>query len=268
MPDDLPGHSQNEPTIGICKDLGADKMVGIASEYGIWHLVHETPPHYESDVKTAEIMLTQLETFLKYPASSILTPETAGTEQEQKLLSFDKQFSCADQKLETVEGLESHLLNWKRSKHFKSEVLLAADELFTNAIYNAPYVGDSQNPTSVPRTKEYGNNPDIRPARIFLACDGTRLLIGCEDSYGSLNIDTLIERLKVCLQQGAEAAIRWTDGGAGLGTYMILRSALAYYVGVLEGKKTVVCCTYPLTHSRMEMVRNLHFARDKEVGKP
>jgi hypothetical protein len=261
VPEELSTYSMSKPAIGMCKDLCAQQMVGIASQFGLRHFVHASHAHTQGDVKTAEIMLTRLDSFLNFPVTSILSPYAAAPNiDEDKLICFTRTFSCANEKAAVLDGVRGQLKAWKKSSTFIAELLLAADELFTNAIYNAPYVTFSENQKGVPRTAEYGNSPEIKTARMFLATDGGRIVLGCEDSYGTLNPDHLIARLKNCLENGAAAALNWAGGGAGLGTYLILRSALAFYVGVSEGKKTVVCCTYAHGPGRMQSARNIHFA--------
>ncbi|MGE3681427.1 MAG: hypothetical protein AB7G93_06845 [Bdellovibrionales bacterium] len=257
---EIPSDLRAESTIGMYHEMPPAEIVGIASQYGIRHLVQDRQPYSQSDVQTAEIMMTRLEHFLSFPSSSILSAGLSGPEQENSLIKLSVHFSRADEKAGVINQVKDELAKLKRSQHFVSEVLLAADELFSNAIYNAPYLGFSHKDGGVPRTKKFGNDPRIRPARLFLASDGVRLVLGCEDSYGSLNPDIVIDRIKTCLHEGADNAIRWTAGGAGLGTYMILRSALAYYVGVLRNQRTVVCCTYTVARSKVDSVRGLHFA--------
>lgn len=142
---------------------------------------------------------------------------------------------------------------------------MVADELFTNAIYNAPHVSFAENGPGVARTHENGNTLSLMPARLFLGADSSRIIIGSEDSYGTLNPCHLLKRLKACYTEGTNVAMNWSVGGAGLGTYMIFRSALAYYAGIEQGKRTVVACSFAQGARRSENVRNIHFSIDRDT---
>ena len=78
---DVPaGLSQCRPpgqtnAIGSFVGLDAHQVIEIALQYGIQHLVHADQPDYETEKKTAEIMLTDLEKFLDSPLSSVISPD-------------------------------------------------------------------------------------------------------------------------------------------------------------------------------------------------
>lgn len=115
--------------------------------------------------------------------------------------------------------------------------IMAADELVTNAIYNAP-VDDNGKPMfrSVPRTERV-----VLPAgaevSIKYSCDGQHLVVGVTDNYGSLERETLIGYLERCFARG-EDQIENKQGGAGLGLFMVFDSLNTFVVNIVPGQRT------------------------------
>lgn len=258
IPEGLNGYVESGPAIGICNAVRPQNAIEIAAAHRLWHLIHTGQPHFECEVKVSELMLESLETFLKNPVTSILTPESI--DHPPPYEGVELSFSKASEKSKTLDTLGQMLTTWKRPSSRISEMLLVADEMFTNAIYNAPYVTFAKNGPGAARTQEFGDADGLRPAKIFLGRDNDRIVLGCEDGYGTLNPKHVITRLHNCFSVGARKALNWDTGGAGLGTFMMVRAALAYYVGVQQGTKTVVCCAFPMVSRRAEMVPNLHLS--------
>jgi hypothetical protein len=262
IPKDLERHSRSKSVIGICEELAPEQLIDIAASYNLWHLIQQSTPYFASELKTSEIMISDLEKYLNNPVSSILLPEKAGPDAETQLLMLSTEFSKASHKQEVIESLRLKLGDIKCSESQRQEMLLVADEMFTNAIYNAPHVNERNNGPGVERNAKNGNL-ELRAARIFLGNDGARVVIGCEDKYGTLNVGFLLKRLRNCFAKGAAASINYELGGAGIGTYMMFRSALSYYAGVAHGKKTVVACTFPGRRGKFQPSQNLHLSTDK-----
>lgn len=247
------------PKIGVHENLTAPKLVDIAAKYGVWHLVQNGSAHYQNELAVSELMIQELDKFLEFPISSILSPTHADHDCEQQHQIQSQEFHQAREKEGLLANLQTELQKFKISESQRLEIVLVADEMFTNAIFNAPHVDFKENDTGADRTSANGN-VNRKTARLFLGADGDRLVLGCEDSYGTLNPARLLERLNTCYAQGAFASINWSGGGAGLGTYIIFHSALSFYAGVTPGKRTVVACTFPSKRQRYEPIQNLHLS--------
>jgi len=82
-PSRLCGHT----TIGICREPAKQAMAN-ALQLGIMHLVQSNHPYLMPRSKTAQIMLTNLKSYLEFPLA-ILSPDDISEETEHKLLAFE-----------------------------------------------------------------------------------------------------------------------------------------------------------------------------------
>jgi len=112
-----------------------------------------------------------------------------------------------------------------------------ADELLTNAIYNAP-VDEHRAPrfAHLPRTHEVVLGDGERVA-IEMQCDGRRLGIAVDDPFGSLSAEKVLDYLAKCFRRG-EDQVDQKAGGAGLGLYYVFEALSHFVVNVAKGQRT------------------------------
>jgi hypothetical protein len=239
----------------------------MAMAHGALHICQSGNPYFEKDLNTSAMLLNDEAAFSHYPAASILCPHEANSQKEASLILMNYIFDRVSQKQDLLTKLESTLAGTSASSSIRADILLIADELSTNAIFNAPFVDlDNTNP-GASREDQGVKMHDGRSARFFIAADSERFVVGCCDPYGTLNLNKMLGRIKDCYDSGVSANIRMAgSGGAGIGSFMVFNSAASYYVDVAVGKHTMVCCTLPIKMSnraRQEMPKNLHFIKKK-----
>jgi len=254
-------------SVAIRDEAKPAEILKLVLENGFMHVCQEKHPYFESDLNSSGLMLSNTDQFVNFPASSILAPKEVSPEKEQSLIKFEYNFSRASEKSEILKKMEEALVQTASSGTIRSDILLIADELSTNAIFNAPFVDLENTNSGASREDSSVHMSDGKSAKVFLAADESRLLIGCRDPYGTLNIDKLLTRVKSCYDNSVAANMNMTgSGGAGIGSFMVFNSAASYYVAVSEGKYTIVCCVLPMKMSnraRQELPKNLHFIKIK-----
>jgi hypothetical protein len=104
----------------------------------------------------------------------------------------------------------------------KNAVLLVADELIMNAIFNAPRDESGQ-----PKyTHRHRDRLELEPhERVFFrfACDGRNVALSVSDQFGSLDREVIVKYLERCFS-GGPAEMEEKRAGAGLGLYMVFNS--------------------------------------------
>jgi hypothetical protein len=112
-----------------------------------------------------------------------------------------------------------------------------ADELLTNAIYDAP-VDEAGRPryARLPRTEPV-NLADEDAAEMRLAFEDGHLGISVTDRFGSLSPDFVLARLGRCFEI---AQPEQKAGGAGLGLYIAFRSLSHLVLNISRGHRTEV----------------------------
>ncbi len=138
------------------------------------------------------------------------------------------------------------LLDWVRAygatHHIRARLvdvlMVAADEMFTNALYNAPTDGSGNHLyAGLSRSvKVVLNSPSH--VEIELRCDGQRLGIATVDPFGSLQPQVVLESLKRCFHRAEPRP--GSTGGAGLGLYLLLGSLSHVIFNVALGRRTEV----------------------------
>jgi hypothetical protein len=112
-----------------------------------------------------------------------------------------------------------------------------ADELVTNAIYNAPRSPDGQSRYShLPRIDHVALDAG-EEIEVKFCCDGRRLGIAAIDPFGSLTQERVLDYLAKCFRKGDDQ-IDQKPGGAGLGFYYIFEAVSHFVVNLSVGKRT------------------------------
>ena len=172
----------------VCENSSPGDVLALVLNTPFQHVCQTGNPFFVQDLNTASLMLGCEGKFSEFPVSCILNPISASRETEENILLFKKNFDRADLKSSIMTGLENSLKNIEGASAVETDILSIADELYTNAVYNAPFV-DLEN--SIPGASR--KNVNIRMhhnknAALFLGADTARVVIGCTDSYGSLNL--------------------------------------------------------------------------------
>jgi len=112
----------------------------------------------------------------------------------------------------------------------------AADELLTNAFYDAPMeAGVLKQPIS--RTQQV-SLPDESACDMVYACHDDLAVVRVRDPFGSLTRTRLVEVLARCARTDMAVEVDETRGGAGLGLWRIFSAASFVAIAVVKGRYT------------------------------
>lgn len=230
---------------------------------GVKHICQVDSGALESELNTAALMLKDPETFLKYPVSSVLAPAEASASKEAELTVLSASFNRVAEKPAHLGQLRQLLMSQQCSGSLLADVILIADEMYTNAVFNAPYIdlktgynpGIDRGDESITTGKEY-------PAQLMVGYTDERLVITCRDPFGTMSVPLLIERIYDCFVKGVSESMRMTGGGAGIGSYLVFSISSSTYVGVSKGKSTVVAASVHWkwnVRRRNAATKNMHY---------
>ncbi len=254
----------NWDRIAICEEASPQDVISMAISSQYTHICQPAHPYFAADLNSAAQMLADPDKFSSFPISAILSPGQLSLEAEAKHTLFARSFSQIREKPHIIEGIKESLAQHTISKSILTDVLSIADELVTNAVFNAPFVDLGNTLPGASRDDLTVKMDSGKCGQIFLGADTTRLVIGCRDPYGTLNLMKLFERVKKCYDISVGEAMNKTGaGGAGIGSFMVFVSAASYYALVSEGTCTMICCVLPLKMSgrmRAELPKNLHYS--------
>ncbi len=223
--------------IAVTDKMSSTDMVALVKNTGVSHILQTTHPRFDHAVNLAcsmihtpiEIMNSPVEHFF---AQRNVQPSQVKIEVFPIVFSKDRQA--------TLKELSAYLETIDRTRTIRTSVISIADELFTNALYNAP-TDKAKNKLyeKIERTTPVTMDP-AHQARLVIASDDHVLLIYSEDSYGSIVPETVIDRLDQCHKHGVESIINFNNGGAGIGCYMMMAQTNSFLLSVQPGVKSVV----------------------------
>ncbi len=248
--------------IGLGAGLTPEDILRFATDHGFQHLVQKDGFNFDKELRASENLILNPESFFINPIASILKPDTVTAEIEKSLICIDEKFDSSGQKRPLLESISKYLETKGLSQTLIEDVQAVADEFITNAVFNAPFIDPNThvNP-GLSRTDMEIRLKGGKSGRIILAHDDTQLVVGCEDPYGSLNLETYLAKIRSTYLRGPAATMNFGSGGAGLGSYIIFNAGSSLFFGVKQARVTLLCCSIPLKMSykkRALLSKHLH----------
>jgi hypothetical protein len=244
-----------DQTVGVGLDLNAVAILDQALQFGVEHVVQRSSMAFDQELVTARRMQDQVENFFRNPLASILSLENPTPSEEKTLTRFFMEFTSAYQRDELIAQLRAQM-DGQINKDLLSDVLLIADELFSNAAHHAPL---NIGPISEMRRKVHMlKGARLKPGQVKVGVDHERVVISCLDQYGSLDAREYLKQVRELISSGMHVTL---TSGSGVGNYMVYMASVSLYVAVVNGQGTMICAAMPLKGGRIkrsQMAKNLH----------
>ncbi|MEZ4403291.1 MAG: hypothetical protein R3B06_24915 [Kofleriaceae bacterium] len=154
-------------------------------------------------------------------------------------------------KLDYLQEVATYALALGCNERVVELIETVADELVTNAIYNAPRTDAGEPKYARLSRREPVELTDAEVGTLEFACDGDYIAIAQIDPFGALTQDTVVGYLNRCLVKGPEQ-LSEASGGAGIGLYRVFQSLSKFVINVEPGRRTEVICLIDL---RLSMKR-------------
>jgi hypothetical protein len=249
--------------VGVTEGLEPEGLLGFAVDHNLKHICQKNGHLFDQEIKSSVAMIESEDNYFNFPAGTILTPHDLSATSERALITTETYFDNSNQKSAILGNITSALQAKAFPQTIIDDVIAVSDEYFTNAMFNAPFVdmNTHKNP-GVSRNSLDIKLADGKQGRIFLAHDANRLVIGCQDPYGSLNLNRYLSKVRSTYQRGPAAAINFGPGGAGIGSYIIFNAGSSLYFGVWPGHSTLLCCVLPLglsNRKRIQLSKHVHW---------
>lgn len=234
-------------------------VLSLCAENGVKHVVQKSNISSATEIGFSSEMIQSPTSFFQYPLSCIFGQSSPDLQTEKRLARICTSVEQFSDRKAIISNFEKLVKSLTPSPALLNDVLLVVDETLSNAIYNAPFtVGTKKSPSN--KNDDVTIDPRKKPL-IFAGHDSERIVVGCRDSYGSLNIPELIRRIKGCYENNVGEMINFGEGGAGIGSFLMFNSCASMYIGVDSGYSTTIACSFPFNLSaskRSEMPKNIH----------
>jgi hypothetical protein len=238
------------------------QVLSLVIDKGVEHVVQSGHPFHIKEVFTTQALENSGEVFFNNPLAAIFSPKNLAADLSGFIL-YHKQFSLAIHKKEIIAKIEEILAASIKSTSLRADIITIADEMVTNAVFNAPFVDLENTSSGASREDQSVQMTDNKNGQMCIAQDDERVLVLCQDDYGTLNPDKMLKRIRRIYETNVADNINMSgQGGAGIGTYMMFNTCISFFVGVQKGQRTIVGCILPKKGSvreRSQMLKNLHF---------
>ena len=208
---------------------------------GVWNLVQLSPEvqgGLQTRIQMANSVVQSPQTFLENPAEVILGPSG------QKIKQKTWELRSSNQKQAVLNKVQAFLSQIPKFGAIRNSVSMIADELLTNAIFNAPFEDPNY---TLDRNTLVVLDPGMS-AQLTVAYTAERLFVGCFDSFGTFDCQNLLDRISQYSSDGM-SSVNMGIGGAGVGLMRVIYLSSELYVVVEEGRRTLVGCSLPLEGS-------------------
>jgi hypothetical protein len=252
--------------IGIRQQTPASQLISSMNETGIWNIVQFSQADIEQKLKVASRIIQDPKTFLDSPGREFFESSASKGEKYKGQGENRFAFRASSQKRYILNMINSYVFSLAGAKTLIDPVLAVADELFTNALYNAPF-GDKE--YSLDRSTMVFLDPALSPEMI-VAHNSKHLFLGCLDHFGSFDCEEFLKRSSKMTKLVASDFLKLDVGGAGFGMLRIIDLAPDVFVVVEKNKQTFIGCLFPLNVSSKkikEASRNLCFKSFETFGR-
>jgi len=232
-----------EEYIGVRQHAPPDHAMRSMTETGVWNLVQFCKDDMDGRLSFASRLIQNPKGFLDNPSAQVLgTTNLKKTMQTGSMKEQRWSFRASSQKSDVLKSIYKYLKDIPGAKTISDALYYIADELFTNAIYNAPFA-DSE--YSLDRSSLVYIDPNYS-AEIIVSYNSKNLFIGCLDHFGSFNCEEFIKRTAQNFKITADALSKTGVGGAGIGMLRVIELSPDIIVVVEKNKRTIVGCSFPL----------------------
>ena len=246
-------------TLAVGDKMTPGQVVDFVMRTGSRHVLQAGHPKFDHAVNLAALMTEQSEKFFADPAEAFFAHRKAdGTDYSRH--SFEVKYS--EKKPAVMDEISNAFQGNEKARLVMPTVISIADEMYTNAIYNAPTDKDGNRYNKFLSRSSPVKLEDGREAKITVAADKQVLFVYCEDPYGSVSLGEALEPIDLCYKKGLGTVMRMDgDAGTSIGCHMIFEQCSSFFLAIKPGQKTVFGATILLglpTRFLHEIPKNVH----------
>lgn len=233
--------SSSQTTLLISDQLEPNQVVAALIQSSAQHLFQKNGDRFVEEFDSTVQMMKSPADYFSKGVLAILPDPTSHVQ-----ISYKSPQDKARMKEESSKFVLS--LNSQNAAESAEAIV---EELYMNSVIDAPR-----------EAKKLGFAETSESCLMELAANENRLVISCQDPYGSLDTKKFFQRMHEVYVKGAGDAINLTQaGGAGLGCVILFEHSARLILGVDKGKATRVTCVVPVGYShrqRAQMKKSLH----------
>jgi hypothetical protein len=201
-------------------------------------------------------MIIRPQAFHNDPVPFFLTG-FSGNLSDSKKESIQLKISRNSEKPQKLQVLTDFLNSNEKVANIHDLIIQVADEMLSNALFSAPREVNGTSPyQTLERTTDVIMPPG-KEAQLFACFTGDRVILGCEDKYGSMDRSKLMGHLAHVFNS-SQVAPNEARGGAGLGIKYMIENSANFYVFTQKGVRSMVICGFLLKGLKANLMADRH----------
>jgi hypothetical protein len=220
--------------VAIGSEVPTDQFLKAFVENALDNMVQISNDDIAYELFIASIIKKKPRLFLNNPLYILNSQE--GTETAMRLWQED--FSGTEHKQKVLQSIHNFIGRHKKMNRLADNISIIIDELFSNAIFNAPIDAQGNRLYRNMDRDAKVSFPQGKHAKIFAVHTNDNLFVGAVDPWGSIDRDRIC---KSFYHAYSERTV--TEGkGAGFGLRMMLDRSRSLYILSEKAKRSLVCC--------------------------
>ncbi len=236
------GDDDRVPMIALARDSDPDTLLELVCLHGTNHVLAARNGVFDA----LEVVTT---------VEKILRRDVFGADKYLHAFGVDlntRELRGADDRDDLVSMVVDYVASLGLGKEVSAAMGTIADELATNAVYNAPRLeGGEPRYAHVDRREKIELDP-WEYATVQFGCDGRNFILSVSDEFGALSVDRVRSRLRDCLRRPDQ--IEQKAGGAGIGLYTVFQHCNQLVFNLSPGRRTEVIAIADVSN-RMKGIR-------------
>lgn len=224
--------------VGVGTDTPTLEFLNVFKNSNLSHMIQIKNTDIIYEIFIASMILKRPRLFLKNPYTILAAAEK---NKNAKTRILTENFSTTERKSEIMTKISDFMGHNKNLERYKESILIIADELIANAMFNAPVTEKGTPIYRGIQRNETIRYPGDKKANIFICHTEVDLFIGCIDPWGSIDKNYVIQSLQRAYEKADLNSDNQGKVGAGIGLRMVLDRSRSLYILSEYMKKTLVC---------------------------
>jgi len=244
-------------TIVIMKKGGVKEMMTLFG-LGFHHCIQPDRSDFPQELLASAMMTVRPQAFHKDPLPFFLNGFSGSSlSEDDKKNSLVMKIAKNSDKVDKLTELSDFLNSNSKTANVQDMIIQVADEMVSNALFSAPrhtngfaLYQDTDRKTDV--TMKAG-----KEVTLFSCFTADRVVIGCEDKFGSLDRKRVVGHLQFVFNN---PMVRPNEvrAGAGLGIKFMIENSANFYIFTQKGVRTMVVCGFLLKGLKANLMADRH----------
>lgn len=248
-----------QSTVVVTEGAKVKDLIDLAYK-GFEHFIQKDRDDFYQELLASGLMAVRPKAFSENPIpfffTGFLPPKSSKTMSSHLV----QEFKTNKSKALLLDRLHTFLGQAKYLSRIRDLCVQVADEMVTNACFSAPMLGNGQRLFQNMDRKSEVTLPGNHSAVLFATFTEQKVVVGCQDPFGSLSRSELLAHLRNVYRM--DKVFPKETAGAGFGMKYMIDNSSNFYIYVEKGQKTLVASSFQVGSIKKNLAdeRHLHLS--------